>query len=203
MGFLVENTRTRFFYLCEYMRIVFPKHPDGFRSWFKGADTAAVARYLEWKYFQIQKDHPEASNQDYLHVIYQALVAGNEFLRKLYHAHLFMRRPETRHIAKHGRALLTFYTEAVQKAFGLGKARFKLAPKLHMFCHVIRVLEQSSVSSTWTLCPVAYSCQMDEDLVGRICTLSRTASSRCVHERTLRKYLVNVNVALKQEANKG
>lgn len=38
--------------------------------------------------------------------------------------------------------------------------------------------------------PLTYSCQMDEDLVGRVSAFSRVVSSRTIHERTLSRYQV-------------
>ena len=164
------------------------------RSWFKGHDTAAACRYLEHKFEKLLKDG--CPHKAYLESIHKALHSGNEFLRRVYRCHLFLRRPETRHLAYHGNEILKNYCLAANHAHALGKTRFKLIPKLHMFCHMVRILELSSKTQKWTMSPAAYMCQMDEDLVGRISTMSQTTSIRTVHEQTIRKYLVTVRLNL-------
>lgn len=101
-----------------------------FRSWFKGADTTASARYLEWKYFNILQTVPEGyPHRDYLESVRGALREANEFLSRLFKTQLFMRRPEAKHIAKHGRALLNKFTSAAQAAFLLKKRASSLRQK--------------------------------------------------------------------------
>ena len=148
------------------------------------------------KYSGVIEDHPNHGHIHYLKAIHSALSGLNKFFHNLYNAHLWMRRPEAKHTAQHGRAVLENYLRAASHALRLKFTKFKLIPKHHMLCHVIRVLEQSSVNQKWTLSPVASMCQQDEDLVGRVSALSRACDIRTVHERTLRKYLVKVQLLL-------
>ena len=131
---------------------------------------------------------------EYVGAIHKALFHGNEFMRRVYRAHLFMRRPEARHIAEHGRALMREYISCAEKAFDLQFCRFKYAPKLHIFGYMVLNLEKSIQAQTWIMTPIAYSCQLDEDTVGRISTLSKSCCLKTVHESTIRKYLVSVRL---------
>ena len=164
------------------------------RSWFKGADTRAVAVYLERRYNKVISDNPAFEHLSYLMTIHRALKAGNGFMRRLYNSHLFLRKPEAKHVALEGRSLLTQFSLAANAAFALGYCRFKFTPKYHMLSHIVLLLERGSVELPWTLSPISYSCQLDEDLVGRVSKVSTTRSSKLIHEGTIRKYLVNVRL---------
>ncbi|CAK9029997.1 Uncharacterized protein SCF082_LOCUS19039 [Durusdinium trenchii] len=85
-------------------------YPTG--SWVKGADTAAAARYLEHKYSGVIEDHPNHERIHYLKAIHSALSGLNKFFHNLYNAHLWMRRPEAKHTAQRGRAVLKNYLRA-------------------------------------------------------------------------------------------
>lgn len=168
------------------------------RSWFKGADTYAVSKYLEDKYFKLLSDYTAGGEKEhYLRHIYKSIHAGNEFLSRLYRTHLFLRRPEARHIAEYGQSMINHYLSAASYAHKFKYTRFKLVPKLHLVWHLVAYLRESSATKTWCVSPVAFSCQMDEDLVGRVSTTSRSCSIRTVHVSTIRKYLVQVNLSLK------
>ena len=168
------------------------------RSWFKGADTRAVCTFLEHKYGVIVESGQDPPHLPYVTAIWEALVSGNDFLRRLYRGHLFLGKIEAKRLAKQGRLLLTHYNLAAQHAYSLGYCRFKFAPKQHAFSHVVHRLE-ASCSLEWTLNPCSYMCQLDEDVVGQVSTLSKSCSIRRVHENTLRKYLVKVRLCMTPE----
>lgn len=168
------------------------------RGWFKGADTAAVCKFLEHKF----KETLLSNRTEYIEAIYSACSASNEFLRCLYGADLFMPRSVTGRAAACGRKILEQYSKAASIAYSLSKTRFKLTPKYHLFCHVVMNLETAHRTRRFSLNPMAYSCQMDEDLVGRTSTMSKACSIRRVHEQTLRKYLVAVRLNLPNHGQK-
>lgn len=175
-------------------------HHKPLRGWFKGADTTAVCKYLEHKFHQTL----ESEHSDYVESIYMALSAGNNFLRLLYSADLFMPQSLTQRVAACGRQLLSQYLRAASIAHSLSKTRFKLIPKFHLFCHIVMNLEATSDSKNRSFCinPLAFSGQLDEDLVGRASGMSRTCSIRRVHEQTIRKYLVAVRLNLPNHGQK-
>lgn len=96
----------------------------------------------------------------------------------------------------HGSRLLKSYFKAARGAHDLGLLRFKITPKLHMCLHLVDRLYRGGVLGKETLNPISWSCQMDEDLVGYVCTWSRSQSIRAVHHRTVRAYLVNLRLHL-------
>ena len=176
-----------------------PKRKALYRGWFKGADTTAVAKFLQYKYDVVVREN--SVHKEYTTCILNALRSGNAFLSRLFRANLFMGKAETAELASFGRQLLDHYIAAANLSYKLGRARFKLIPKLRMFCHVVMHLEYGSTTREWSLSPCVYMCQQDEDLTRRTSAISRTCSIRKVHERTLRKYLVTVQVNLQATAS--
>lgn len=168
--------------------------PSFSRGWFKGADTTAIAKYLEYKYGLVLQ--ATSLHKEYTTCILNAICSGNKFLSRLFRANLFMGKVETQELASFGRQLLDHYTTAANLSYRMGRTRFKLIPKLHKLCHVIMHLEHASSSREWCLSPCVYMCQQDEDLTGRTSSMPKSCSIKNVHERTLRKYLVTVQLNL-------
>ena len=162
------------------------------RSWFKGNDTRAVCTWLECKYSEVIARDPQPVQFNYLKTIWCALKAGNDFLRRAYRCHLFMRKREAKHLAEQGRQLLLAFMSAASQAFAMNACRFKITPKYHLFGHVVLWLERACERQAWILSPISFSCQIDEDIVGRVCKTSTTCGMKRLRESTIRKYLVNV-----------
>ena len=125
------------------------------RSWFKGNDTRAVGVYLEERYRKVILENPDFEHMAYIVTIHSALKAGNAFLRNAYRGHLFLRRPEAKHLAFEGRTLLKQYASAADQAFALQFRRFRLTPKFHMTGHIVLRLEQGCARQPWILSPIA------------------------------------------------
>jgi hypothetical protein len=67
---------------------------------------------------------------------------------------------------------------------------FPLYPKLHVFHHQMVEIKRSGMTAKMAINPAMFSCQMDEDTVGRASRISRRVSIKLVASRTLQRYLV-------------
>ena len=88
---------------------------------------------------------------------------------------------------------LRTFNRLASKSFELGWPRFKMTCKLHMVAHVAHQLREDA-SRGWVLNPLSASCQMDEDMIGRVCFIARSCPAKTLHNRVLQKYLVNLAV---------
>ena len=167
------------------------------RSWFKGADTYAVLKFLEYKLQLVHANDWEL----YRSCMHKAVKAANLFLSTLYKSGLWMKPSEASFAVKNGMGFCLHYRECSEMAFREGKTRFKLPPKFHAYVHIVHgILEQvgklprsildRDVPSI--LSPLCQSCQMDEDMVGHVATLSRSSVPSSVHEKTIGMYLMNL-----------
>ena len=68
--------------------------------------------------------------------------------------------------------------------------RWPLLPKLHFFHHAMRDLVISSKELEWTLSPLVYSVQMQEDFIGKPSRVSRRVSPKMHSQRTLQRVLL-------------
>lgn len=168
------------------------------RSWFKGADTHAVLKFLEYKIPLLDNT---GAWELYKTCIYEAVKAGNMFLSILYRNGLWLKPSAASAAAHAGMDFCLRYRECSELAWRANKTRFKLPPKFHAYVHIVHgVIEQlgklpgdvlnADLPSVFN--PLAQSCQMDEDMVGHIASLSRSSVPKSVHEKTIGVYLMNL-----------
>ena len=164
------------------------------RSWFKGADTVVVLRYLAWKFQQVLTSdmNVERDVRLYLQEIANCLYHTDEFMSLLYHSGLFIPRLRLERILRHATEMLASFTRCAGLAYNMRLPRFKYNPKFHMLCHVVLDMKQAFLKKHCALNPVSFSCQMPEDFINKCSTLSRSVDARAVAPRTLDLYRVAV-----------
>ena len=164
--------------------------------WFKGADTSAVLLYLEHAFQEVE---PEPEFQAYCTCILAACKHAGGFLKTVYHAGLWMTRLQAKRAVYDGFAFLQKYSQCAQIAFANSKTRFKLSPKLHAFAHLVVELKAHLGKVKGLSCihcipsPLAESCQMDEDFVGRVSALARTSPPASVHKQCINLFLMSLH----------
>ena len=167
------------------------------RSWFKGADTHAVLKFLEQKFAGLAAHGWE----DYKSSIYHAVSPANRFLSTLYRAGLWLKPSETSVAIAAGMGFCCHYRECSEYAFRNEKTRFKLPPKFHAFVHIVHNLVEQmgklphailAKNDPSILNVLAQSCQQDEDFVGHLASLSRTSVPAVVHSKCIELYLMNL-----------
>eukprot|EP00438_Fugacium_kawagutii_P026958 Skav236615 [mRNA] locus=scaffold1476:167064:167618:+ [translate_table: standard] len=158
-------------------------------NWFKGDDTRTLCAFLASKYAVLvgQSEHVHNS---YLVSIHQALVAANLFLSTLYRSGLWLTDRQRRRIIDSVGSLLEHFTQCANYSYAQGWVRFKFQPKFHMISELRHALTMDVERNRASISPWAYSCQMDEDFVGRIATQSRRVSSRTLHLKVCQRYKI-------------
>ena len=119
-----------------------------------------------------------------------AVCSANAFLKTLYHGGLWLSATESSYVIAEGQKCLKHFQRCAERAFHLEFTRWKLQPKFHMLGEVLFEMGTLRMAGKPVPNPLTYSCQMDEDLVGRVSAFSRVVSSRTIHERTLSRYQV-------------
>ena len=158
------------------------------RSWFKGADTTSLLIFLEDK---LKGAYPNVvEERPYYQDMLLAVCSANAFLKTLYHGGLWLSATESSYVIAEGQKCLKHFQRCAERAFHLGFTRWKLQPKFHMLGEVLFEMGTLRMAGKPVPNPLTYSCQMDEDLVGRVSAFSRVVSSRTIHERTLSRYQV-------------
>ena len=75
-------------------------------------------------------------------------------------------------------------------AFQQRKRRFPLLPKLHFFHHAMHDVLISSKQLKWTISPLVFSVQLQEDYIGKPARVSRRVSAKSHSLRTLQRVLL-------------
>ena len=124
--------------------------------------------------------------------IYAGMLAVNRFMRRVYSLPLWLKPQDAAELASNGLLFLRAHNAAARSSLAAGRPRFKVMPKYHLFCHLIYYLQRSSERNVDCLNILCFSCQLDEDFIGRVASQSRNVSIRTVHERTIQRYLLNL-----------
>ena len=164
------------------------------RSWFKGADTVVVLKYLAYKFQQIFASdvRMRVATKRYLEEIAKCLHHSNEFMSSLYKSGLFIPPARLDGIVRHGQELLASYATCAGMAYKLRLPRFKFNPKFHMLCHLLLDMREALANNDSALNPTSFSCQMPEDFINKCSTLSRAVDARAIANRTIDLYRVAV-----------
>lgn len=166
-------------------------------TWFKGADTYSVAKWVEHKF----RDLDAPSWDEFRRSIYETAKHANDFLGKLYRNGLWLQPLVVGPVIRSGMGFLQEYRVCAQFAYEDNKCRYKIPPKYHAFCHITHTLieQLGKVGSRelesnlpCVISPLAWNCQLDEDFVGQISALSRTSNLNGAHERVMNLYLLNL-----------
>ena len=164
------------------------------RSWFKGADTVVVLKFLAWK-FQIvlaSDVNLRMETRRYLEEIANCLHHSNDFMSSLYKSGLFIPPSRLEGIVRHGNEMLASFAKCAGMAYKLKLPRFKFNPKFHMLCHLLLDMQEALANNQSSLNPTSFSCQMPEDFINKCSTLSRGVDARAVALRTIDLYRVAV-----------
>ena len=163
------------------------------RNWFKGADTTVLSKFLEAKYDAVLVANSGHEHASYLRLIAQALKASNQFFHTVYRAGFWLSDVQRQNLIDASTDILKSFDGAAKYAWDvLWLPRFKYQPKLHMFAHVRHSLIKEAAKKARSVSPLAFSTQIDEDFVGRVCVLSRQVHGRTLHSKTLERYKIGL-----------
>lgn len=158
------------------------------RSWFKGADTTTLTHFLEKRYTDLVSDSPNHPHVRYLTSILAGLQASNVFFHTLYAAPLWLPNEDRDILIDALYGVLRSFADAANYAYGVLKiTRFKYQPKYHMLAEIRFAMMVDRNNLMPSLNPLAFSTQMDEDYIGKICQMSRYVASRTVHIKTIER----------------
>eukprot|EP00438_Fugacium_kawagutii_P001047 Skav201074 [mRNA] locus=scaffold4522:7427:8401:- [translate_table: standard] len=99
----------------------------------------------------------------------------------------------------HGQAALTGYAWLAQKVLPMNVCGFAMVPKIHMVKHIVVELENATHWHQGLLVsPMTFACECNEDVIGKICRLSRRTDGRTMEKRVLQMYLTKAHLLHKR-----
>ena len=166
--------------------------PSG--KWSKNMDTAIVCQFVED--LALQNLHPEEVD-----AVLQLIVDGSSAASQLMHipfgGSFWLSEGDAWQAISAGHAFLQCYSKLEVECHRASLCLFKLKPKIHMFCHIIRTMYQQFQTGTdCVINPVAEATFMSEDFVGHVSRLSRRVNPRRQGERVYSRYFVALHEKL-------
>ena len=104
-----------------------------------------------------------------------------------------------RSVATSGKHFLKCYAKLASMALQIERPLWVFRPKLHCFDHLILEIKSVVDRGGHPLNPLAYSCAMAEDFIGRASMLSRRASAMTCEKRVIQRYLAAANAVWSKE----
>ena len=160
-------------------------------NWSKGSLTSNLNLWLV--------DVLTAGPRDPEGLLMQCCVASrrvNAMFSFLYRAGAFLGEEQCAWVAQQGLQFLACYSSMALRMFRANRQwLFPLYPKLHVFHHLMIEIKMAGRTAKMAVNPMVFSCQMDEDVVGRASRISRRVSVKVVATRTLQRYLIAAHAA--------
>ena len=160
--------------------------PGATGNWSKGSLTTNLAHWI----VALLSDLPVDQN-GLLPRCSESIKQLNNALSFLCNAPLFLERLECAYVCERGFFFVQSYSALASTCYDLGRPHlFPLFPKLHAVFHTWLDLQDQFTIYNYGLNPLCSSCQMDEDVIGRVSRVSRRVASRKVILRTLQRHLM-------------
>lgn len=160
-------------------------------NWHKGALTANFFQWIVEFLGEVPQDP-----SGFLVRCRQSTYRMNAMFGVLYRSGAFLTQDECSYIAQQGLEFLSCYAGMALEQYRINKQwMFPLYPKLHTFHHIMLETKWNGLRVGTSCNPMIFSCQMDEDTVGRTSRLSRRVNIRRVAARSLDRYLVAAKAA--------
>lgn len=94
-----------------------------------------------------------------------------------------------------GLTFLKAYAKLASEAHKAGRPLWVYKPKIHYFHHILHDMKAAISKGHKPLNPLAFSCAMAEDFIGRTSLLARRVSAMTTETRVLQRYLLAAFVA--------
>lgn len=90
------------------------------------------------------------------------------------------------------------YVRLALLSYKMRDQKFGLVPKVHAMHEVYYEMYRQYSTSSWVLSPLCETCSVDEDLVGRVASLTRCVSPQLIARRALARYLAQIQQVWKR-----
>ena len=155
----------------------------------KASDCALL---LSWLVCILPGMIGEAEDPDEASMLKMALEVARamlSFSHAMYTHGLLLSHECCRSMLGHGEVFLRGYSWLAQKSMDKGLSLFAMIPKVHMCKHFLVDMDAALRAPRGLyLNPAAYGCDTNEDVIGKICRLSRRADPRSMQKRVLQMY---------------
>ena len=178
-------------------------HTFPWGNW-KASDNTLITKWMKFYVGSLLNETvgPGLSNPQrcFMKALHQTLASALTFFRIVHTHGVWLTRTCAQRAQHHLSVMLRGYKTCALAARNLELAAFGLKPKLHGLHHVSKeLLSQLRTNCPRVLNPIIYSCESNEDAVGKIARLSRRVSARRVNSRVLDRIMFKTKALLKRK----
>ena len=168
----------------------------------KASDSRLLLEWLIW-YLRLQKQHPTLPHDQNLTYMLEVCESTLE-INCLHHHGLWLPRACAQNAYARIMTCLRGYAFLSRAAIGYRIRSFIHKPKLHALHHIAhRLKSQLSSGAEMVLSPQTFSCDCNEDFIGRVARLSRRVGFRLVDLRVLQRYHLKIAALLRRRSGNG
>ena len=165
----------------------------------KGSDTTLVLMFLQFFIPMCQREMKHPDHRDILGAVMQLTESLLNFISLQYSHDLWLPTKCAEFMYLEGLVALRAYNYAAQHGMDMGKPLFGLRPKFHSLAETVFETKQGVANGhPYILTPLTFSCEGNEDFIGRVARISRRVSSRTCTLRTLQRYGVAFHAKLRR-----
>ena len=171
----------------------------------KGSDTMLLVEWLSVAIGGFRLAHPQ--HEEVLKMLQETAEAAFLWMNGMYKHGMWVPRLCAQTLYKHGRKFLLTYSSLAHMALHhLRFFGFAMKPKIHMLSHTLvewrQLFQNPGVS--WLPNPLWYTCEPNEDAIGRLSRVARRSHQARVCENTLPCYLTKAKALHKRfQARRG
>ena len=165
----------------------------------KGSDSSLMTQWLLF-FLTVQMRPVQPEHRTMVRALTQSLESARAFWKILHSHGLWLDVSCAQLLQHHLSRMLRAYKRAAFECHQLSIPGFGLKPKLHGLHHLSQDLRtQIRAGVPLVLNPMIYSCESNEDAVGKVCRLSRKVSARLVTRRVFDRVLVKTKTLVKKK----
>ena len=158
----------------------------------KGSDTTLLMEWLAVQTRAFLNDILDPSHAEVLETMNRAARAGDDWTKASYKHGIFLTRRCALALYREERRFLLNYNKLSHICLHTLKfPGYALKPKIHMLAHTAWEQHQWLVQGLeWIPSPIIFSCEANEDMVGRVSRLARRTHQRTTSHVTLEMFLI-------------
>ena len=155
-------------------------------SWHKADLSTSLMSWVLWRFVNEGHGWPEMAK-----LAGETAVLGDSWLKTLYNSETWMHPRQSHSAATFGLGFLRNYCLLAKMAWEQKQNLWVIQPKLHAMHHLAIYMFEGSAKGIKILNSLSYSCQQDEDFIGRPARLARRVTAHPAHvsKRVIERYL--------------
>ena len=165
----------------------------------KASDTMLLLDYLRWFVSLQLREALPPEHRRLFRLLDKTIEHGGKIIQICYSHPLWLERACGQALYLHFQTFLAGYQALARVAMEMRYSFFAMKPKFHALNHLAQDLRQVLLTpSPKVLNPACWSCDMNEDCVGKLCSLALVVSTRTINKRVMQRSFLKKKAVLER-----